>query len=136
MKWFLAKINYQIICGEGYHTPQFEEQLRLIVADSEWQALQNAKQTGESEQVSFQNEKHQLVRWIFLGVSQLGTFPETINGAELHSRIYEIDCNENHIKLLRSKMSDLVSDAAGRSFREKPAFTLADTVEHCIGKIV
>ena len=30
MKWYLAKIVYRIICGEGNHTPQFDEQLRLI----------------------------------------------------------------------------------------------------------
>ena len=35
MKWYLAKIIYRIICGEGIHTPQFDEQLRLIHAEDE-----------------------------------------------------------------------------------------------------
>jgi hypothetical protein len=28
MRWFVAKIVYQIICGNGNHMPQFDEQLR------------------------------------------------------------------------------------------------------------
>ena len=42
MKWFLAKIVYRIICGSGNHTPQFDEQLRLIEADSEEDAFKKA----------------------------------------------------------------------------------------------
>ena len=35
MNWFLAKIVYRIVCGKGEHTPQFDEQLRLIGAEDE-----------------------------------------------------------------------------------------------------
>ena len=38
MNWYLTKIVYQIICGEGNHTAQFDEQLRLIAADDEQRA--------------------------------------------------------------------------------------------------
>jgi len=48
--WFLAKIVYHIISGEGNHTPQFDEQLRLIQAENELQAIQKARQTGEKEE--------------------------------------------------------------------------------------
>ena len=30
MNWYLAKIVYRIICGDGNHTAQFDEQLRLV----------------------------------------------------------------------------------------------------------
>ncbi|MEP7129294.1 MAG: DUF4288 domain-containing protein, partial [Chitinophagales bacterium] len=29
MNWYLAKIVFRIICGDGLHQPQFDEQLRL-----------------------------------------------------------------------------------------------------------
>ena len=32
MNWYLAKIVYRILCGEGEHTAQFDEQLRLVSA--------------------------------------------------------------------------------------------------------
>ena len=35
MKWYLAKLVYRIICGEGNHKPQFDEQLRLIYAEDD-----------------------------------------------------------------------------------------------------
>jgi len=27
MNWYLAKLVFRIICGDGDHTPQFDEQL-------------------------------------------------------------------------------------------------------------
>jgi len=34
MNWYLAKMVFRIICGEGNHTAQFDEQLRLISGES------------------------------------------------------------------------------------------------------
>ncbi|RYY10197.1 MAG: DUF4288 domain-containing protein, partial [Chitinophagaceae bacterium] len=27
MNWYLAKLIFRIVCGQGNHTPQFDEQL-------------------------------------------------------------------------------------------------------------
>jgi hypothetical protein len=35
MKWYVAKLVFQIICGEGNHTAQFDEQLRLVQSEDE-----------------------------------------------------------------------------------------------------
>ncbi len=43
MYWFLAKIVYQIVCGEGNHTAQFDEQLRLVQAADENEAFDKAQ---------------------------------------------------------------------------------------------
>ena len=43
MNWYMAKIVFRIICGEGHHTPQFDEQLRLIGATNEEEAFEKAK---------------------------------------------------------------------------------------------
>ncbi len=40
MNWYLSKIVYRIICGQGNHTPQFDEQLRLIQAESTQEAFE------------------------------------------------------------------------------------------------
>ncbi|HEV3251858.1 MAG TPA: DUF4288 domain-containing protein, partial [Puia sp.] len=42
MNWYLAKIVFRIICGEGQHIPQFDEQLRLIEAGNEVEAFEKA----------------------------------------------------------------------------------------------
>ena len=49
MKWFLAKLVFLIHCGNGNHTPQFDEQLRLIYAEDELHAFHKARLLGEGD---------------------------------------------------------------------------------------
>ena len=91
MKWYLSKIVFRIICGDGDHTPQFDEQLRLVAANDEAEAFHKAKQMGENEEDTFFNHKQQLVHWKFINVSELYRLTELIDGAELYSRINEVD---------------------------------------------
>lgn len=53
MNWYLSKLVYQIICDNGSHTPQFDEQLRLIHAEDDLHAFQKARLLGEREQDLF-----------------------------------------------------------------------------------
>ena len=91
MKWYLAKIVFQIVCGDGNHTAQFDEQLRLIAAGDEDEAFAKATKIGSGEEESFYNLRQQLVRWRFVNVSELYRLSELIDGAELYSRINEVD---------------------------------------------
>jgi hypothetical protein len=91
MKWYLAKLVFRIICGDGNHTAQFDEQLRLISAANEEEAFEKASTIGKSEQDSFFNLKQQLVQWSFVNVSELYRLNELIDGAEMYSRISEVD---------------------------------------------
>lgn len=97
MKWYLAKIVFQIICGDGNHTAQFDEQLRLIAAVNEDEAFEKASSIGKNEEESFYNLKQQLVRWDFVNVSELYHLTELIDGAEMYSRINEVDDAESYI---------------------------------------
>ena len=89
MNWYLAKIVFQINCGNGLHTGQFDEQLRLIAAENKEDAFQKAQSIGKQEEEIFINQKQQLVQWKFINVSALYKFTEMIDGAELFSRIEE-----------------------------------------------
>jgi hypothetical protein len=91
MKWYLAKIVFQIICGDGNHMAQFDEQLRLIAASDEDEAFEKATSIGKNAEDSFYNLKQQLVRWQFINVSELYHLSELIDGAEMYSRINEVD---------------------------------------------
>jgi hypothetical protein len=97
MHWYLAKIIYQIICGEGEHTPQFDEQLRLIHAVDAEAAYQKAKQIGEMEQTNFLNQHQQLVQWQFINIADLIAMKSDMDGAEVFSRIVEIHDPSNYI---------------------------------------
>ena len=50
MNWYLAKIVFKIICGNGNHAAQFDEQLRLVNANTKMLALQKAIELGKSEE--------------------------------------------------------------------------------------
>ena len=68
MNWYLAKIVYRIICGEGNHVGQFDEQLRLVTASNKEDAFQKAQFIGKQEEEFFLNDRQQLVQWQFINV--------------------------------------------------------------------
>ncbi len=107
MKWFVAKIVYQIICGKGDHTPQFDEQVRLITANDEEEALQKAVELGEREQDTFYNQKQELVQWKFVNVLDLYCIREWLDGAEVYSSIREVDDADEYISFINDKATTL-----------------------------
>ena len=107
MKYFLAKINYQIITGSGDHTAQFDEQLRLLIADDAEDALEKANAIGLKEQDTFMNEQQLLVKWKFIDVSELFEVNSQSDGAEVWSRITEQDHAELFIEGIRRKSAAL-----------------------------
>lgn len=108
MKWYLAKIVFQIICGDGQHTPQFDEQLRLIQAGNEQAAFEKTTEIGLSEQQTFYNQKQQLVTWKFVNVCELYQL-SLVDGAELYSRINEVDFAEEYIMATNKKAEGIRS---------------------------
>jgi|SRR5581483_3631556 len=109
MNWFLAKIVYRIVCGDGDHTAQFDEQLRLIQAVDETQAFEKAKAIGEQEQEMFLNQQQKLVQWQFVNVCELYKISALIDGAELYSRIQESDNAHSYIDLVNKKAAHIQS---------------------------
>ena len=108
MNWYLAKIVFRIICGDGDHTPQFDEQLRLISASSKEEAFKKAQLTGEKEKETFYNRRQQLVQWQFINVSEIYKLSELIDGAELYSRIEERDNAEAYIHVVNQKAENIL----------------------------
>jgi hypothetical protein len=89
MESFLAKIIYQVICGEGNHTPQFDEQLRLIIAPDFENAVLKANEIGIQEQQDFYNQKGKLVKWKFIAVCEMYSISNYNDGMEILSTIKE-----------------------------------------------
>ena len=108
MKWYLAKLVYRIICGEGNHKPQFDEQLRLIYGEDDLHAFQKARTTGHHEEDTFLNNAQKLVHWKFIDVSELYPLNELTDGAEIYSRICEEEDAENYIKITHKRASHLL----------------------------
>src|SRR5215212_6771867 len=102
MKWYIAKLVFQIICGDGEHAAQFDEQLRLVRAPNEDEAFEQATLLGTNETDSFYNQRNQLVQWKFINICELYEL-SLIEGAELHSKISEADDACSYINLVHAK---------------------------------
>jgi hypothetical protein len=117
MNWYLTKIVYQIICGDGKHTPQFDEQLRLISATGEQEAFCKAQRVGLLEEESFFNHRRQLVKWKFINVCELYKLSDLIDGAEIYSRIQEADNADRFVEMVHSKADYIQGDNVLRSLQ-------------------
>ena len=81
MQWYLAKIIFRIICGQGNHTPQFDEQVRLVAAHNDRHAFDKANEIGLQEATSFYNQQQQLVQWKFIAITELYRMNDLIENA-------------------------------------------------------
>jgi hypothetical protein len=89
MNWYVAKIVFRIISGDGNHNAQFDEQLRLISANDEYEAFEKANNIGLVNQDSFKNNQSETVRWEFIDVAELNQIDNLSDGTELYYQIHE-----------------------------------------------
>lgn len=111
MYWYLVKLTYRIICGNGSHTPQFDEQIRVICAPDREQAIDKAMAVGKQEECHFLNNKREKVIWEFINVTEIYKISDQIDGAEVYSRIEERDHADAYISLIHQKAEGLFKNA-------------------------
>ncbi len=107
MNWYLTKMVFRIICGDGNHTAQFDEQLRLVTAGSKEEAFHKAQLMGMREEEMFFNQQLQLVQWQFVSVSELYQLNELIDGAEVYSRIEEQENPDSYMHIIQQKAEQI-----------------------------
>lgn len=107
MNWYLSKMVFRIICGDGNHTAQFDEQLRLVKAGSKEEAFHKSQLLGGREEEMFFNQNQQLVQWQFISVSELYQLNELIDGAELYSRIEETENADSYLHIIHKKAEQI-----------------------------
>jgi hypothetical protein len=115
MQWYIAKIVFRIISGEGNHKPQFDEQLRLIHASNEIEAFQQARELGLSEQDVFENVNNSTVEWRFIDIPEMHKFPGLVDGVEIYSRIMEEEDAERYTDIVQKK-AEHIRDRFQRSY--------------------
>ena len=103
MNSYFGKIIFRITANNTEHKPQFDEQLRLIIADCHEEAFLKARMIGLNEEDSFVNDKNNLVKWEFINVSELIPVKSLDDGVELYSRIYEMEEGDEHVHYVHQK---------------------------------
>ncbi|TKC09022.1 DUF4288 domain-containing protein [Pedobacter frigoris] len=89
MKWFLVRYIYEIISGDGGYRVQFDEQLRLISADTGNDAICKAEGMADDFHPPFRNYKGELVEWKFICIAGLHEIQTPTDGAEVTSILHE-----------------------------------------------
>lgn len=110
MNWYIAKLVYQIMIDNGEYAPQFEEQLRLIQATDQKDALQKANVLGDQEESLFYNYRDEPVYWKFIGAAELRPIRELNDGIQLYSHIEQPEYAENYLALMLSKAESIRSE--------------------------
>jgi hypothetical protein len=103
MNKYIAKIAFQIVSGEGKHTPQFDEQFRIFEAKTENEALAKARAKGKEEEISFLNDKQENVSWKYIGVLELLELKDMADGAQIYSVTEEAEDAANYINIVKQK---------------------------------
>ncbi len=111
MNWFLAKIIFQVICGNGKHPAQFEEQIRLIQAADKAAAFTKANTLAKNEEESFFSLSNQMICWKMVAVTDIYPFNTELDGAELFSGTREEEDADAFIYLAKLRSNDLLNDA-------------------------
>lgn len=107
MSWYLTKMIFRIICGDGNHKAQFDEQLRLISANSREEAFHKAQSLGMRSEELFFNQRQQLVQWQFISVSEIYILQDLLDGAELYSRVEETEDADSYMKFIHAKAEQI-----------------------------
>ena len=103
MNWYLAKLVYQITCGIGNHTPQFDEQLRVICAEDYLHAFHKARLIGDRETSCNELNKAVAIQWHFIDVSELLPLGTLTDGAEIYARAREEEDAAVYIRTTQKK---------------------------------
>jgi len=88
MNWYLAKLVFSINI-QGQKGAEFDEQLRLVEAESMPAALLKAKRVGAESQEIINHQNGTAINWSFLAVTELIPFQNPQHGMELYSHIHE-----------------------------------------------
>jgi hypothetical protein len=108
MNWYISKLVFQIICGDGNHTAQFDEQLRLVHAEDEFHALNKARIIGDNECADI--EMLRRVQWKFIDVSELIPVNNFTDGAEIYSKIVEEEHAAMYIQNTKKRAANLFQE--------------------------
>ncbi len=118
MNWYIAKLVYQVIYGNGLFDGQFSEQFRLIQATDEVHAFTKAQLIGHKEENTLRHETEALVQWKFINVCELIAMNEMADGAEILSHTSEPQNAKVYVKVIQRQASQLLADSCTKCFHE------------------
>lgn len=115
MNWYLVKLVFRILCGDGQHQAQFDEQWKLLRAADGRTALKQAYDLGEKEGAVFMNRQDVRIQWRFLGVVAMKQVDLGSGQAELCSCTHEPEDELTYLSKIRRQASLLRTEELASS---------------------
>ena len=103
MNRYLAKLIFNINIDNGKNSSQFDEQTRVIEAQSLEDAFFKARLKGKKEETHFLNKNNKQVNWEFIDVTELYPIDNVNDGEQIHSNTYEREDASSFIDSTRQK---------------------------------
>lgn len=88
MDAYVAQLIFQIKCSEN-SVEQYEEQWRLVIADSYRDALSEAKNIGSKEESTFVDRHGRTIQWKLIAIKNIER-TDFKNGELLFSNVKEV----------------------------------------------
>ena len=104
MNWYLTKMVFRIVCGNGQHKAQFDEQIRLIQASGPEEAWTKARHYALAETDGIPTSG---VKWQFVNIPELYQLNGFVDGAELYSRVMEAEDGEVYEQVIHRRAAML-----------------------------
>lgn len=98
---YIVKFVFQIHTNSN--AAQFDEQWRVILGESEAEAIKKAKTIGEAEQETFMQKDGSEIRWEFLSITDVIPFDNARNGHFIFSRTEEPEHPEHYLRSVQLK---------------------------------
>jgi hypothetical protein len=107
MEKYLAKLMFNINIDNGNDESQFDEQVRIIVAQSLVSAFYKARVIGKKEEETFMDSESRLVSWQFIDVSDVYSLQQVKDGDQVYSNSHKIKDTGSFIKFIRQKSMEI-----------------------------
>ena len=102
MSWFIAKIVFNIVSGSRIKKSRFEEQLRLVEAETAEEAFLKARAIGIGKEEIFHHQG-QFSKWEFVDVADLVPLQSLKNGLEIYSQVHETEESRQYIHTIHER---------------------------------
>ena len=112
MNWYITKIVFNVSENDSPEASCFDEQLRLVTAESKEEAFIKARTLGLHEEDLHYYDTRRQSKWEFINVSEVAPLQNLDDGIALYSRIHETKEASKYIQVIHQKAMAIRMDTS------------------------
>ena len=112
MNWYITTIVFNVSEDDSTEASRFDEQLRLVTADSKEEAFIKARTMGLHKEHLCYYDNNRRSTWEFINVSEVIPLQKLDDGIALYSRIHKTNEASTYINVIHQKAIAIRMDAS------------------------